>query len=200
MIRRVASVLIVGGLLQTGAFGQTAPPLIARPETPPAPAPTSDTPKTPPLPQGYREPIPTDPAHPNYHAGAHRSIIRHNPLPRRTSYQSNYSNSNGGYGSSSGNNQGGAGYSTGGVGRVAEYYDDQTLATPIDYHAAPVGRFDSGGGPNRSEQIQAQQAGTQRANNIQTNINAYGTPYGAMGAGFGYGLGLGGGRLYTYPY
>ena len=192
MIRRVASVLIVGGLLQTGAFGQTAPPSIARPATPSAPVANPA--------RGYSEPLPTDPAHPDYHAGAQRSIVRHNPLPRRTSYQSNYSSQNGGYGSSSATNSSGAGYSTGGVGRVGEYYDNQTLAAPIDYHAVPVGRFDTGGGPNRQEQIQAQQAGTQRANNIQSNINAYGTPYGAMGAGFGYGLGLGGGRLYTYPY
>ncbi len=195
MIRRVASAFLVAGLLATGASGQTAPPSIAKPEaTPPATSSSS---------RGYSEPIPTDPAHPNYHAGAHRSIVRHNPLPRRTSYQSNYPYQDSGNNRSSTSSQGSGsqgGFSTGGVGRVAEYYDNQTLAPPIDYHPSPVARFESGGGPNRQEQIQSQQAGAQRTANIQSNINAYGTPYGAIGAGFGYGLGLGGGRLYTYPY
>lgn len=199
MILRVASASLVAGLLATGAFGQTTSPSVAKPETAPA------TPSESTSPRGYRDPIPTDPTHPDYHAGAHRSIVRHNPLPRRTSYQSNYpyqdSGNRSSSSSSSSSSQGSrGGFSTAGVGRVAEYYDDRTLAPPIDYHPSPVARFDSGGGPNRQEQIQAQQAGTQRANNIQSNINAYGTPYGAMGAGFGYGLGLGGGRLYTYPY
>ena len=58
--------------------------------------------------------------------------------------------------------------------------------------------------PIRADQIAAAQAGQQRARNIQDNINIYGRPYGAYGAGlgfgFGYGLGLSGGRLYNYPY
>ncbi len=195
MIRRVASASLVAGLLVNGAFGQTAPSSSARPEAT-SPASSSSS-------RGYSDPIPTDPAHPDYHAGAHRSIVRHNPLPRRTSYQSNYPYQNSGNRSSSASSPASGntgGFTTAGVGRAAEYYDSQTLAPPIDYHPSPVARFDSGGGPNRQEQIQAQQAGTQRANNIQNNINTYATPYGAMGAGFGYGLGLGGGRLYTYPY
>ena len=188
MIRRVACLLLVGGLLETGAFGQTAPPLIAKPETPPS----------------FHEPLTTDPSHPNYHASAHRSIMRHNPLPSRTSYNSNYprnrdsESGSSGYTSPPRQNEGG--FSTGGVGRNAEYYDSHTLDAPIDYHPSPVARFDTGEGPSRQEQIQAYQAGTQRYNSIQNNINAYGRPYGAMGAGFGYGLGLAGGGLYTYPY
>lgn len=202
MFRRIACALLIGGLSQTGASGQTAPPLIAKPGSPPSSesAAAGSDPATAPSDVSYHEPLPTDPNHPNYHASAHRSIVRHNPLPRRTSYQSNYSHDRGGESSSSSSSRNPSGFSTGGVGRNAEYYDDQTLSTPIDHHAVPVGRFDSGGGPNRQEQIQAYQAGTQRANSIQSNINAYGTPYGAFGGGLGYGLGLGGGRLYTYPY
>ena len=200
MIRRVACALLVGGLLETGAFGQSPPPLIAKPvPTSPetsAPAGAPAAPAESSLPS-YHEPLPTDPAHPNYHPSAHRSIIRHNPLPHRTSYQSNYPYDRSAGGGSSSSS---TGFSTGGVGRTAEYYDNQTLAAPIDHHPVPVGRFESGGGPNRQEQIQAYQAGTQRANSIQNNIQAYGRPYGAMGAGFGYGLGLAGGGLYTYPY
>ena len=198
MIRRVASVLLVVGLLETGALGQTAPPLIARPDETPPPTPTPAATSSGDF-RSFREPIPTDPAHPNYHAGAHRSIVRHNPLPRRTSYQSNYPYQ--GEGNSSGTNNG-SHYSTGGVGRIAEYYDNRTLAPEVDHHPVPVAGFDNASGaPNRSEQIQAQQAGAQRTSNIQSNINAYGRPYGAMGAGLGYGLGLGGGGgLYTYPY
>ncbi len=205
MIRRIAFVLLVGGLLETGAFGQTAPPLIAKPADTPPPAPTAAAPATSNHSSGdfrsFREPIPTDPAHPDYHAGAHRSIVRHNPLPHRTSYQSNYpyKGGNGGSGNSSSTNHGGN-YSTGGVGRIAEYYDNRTLAPPVDYHPVPVGGFGNGGIPDRNEQLQAQQIGAQRTANIQNNINAYGRPYGAMGAGFGYGLGLGGAGLYTYPY
>ena len=204
MIRRVASALLAGGLLQAGAFGQTPPP-VARPATPAAATPTATAPAatapaaTAPAARGYREPLPTDPAHPQYHAAAHRSIVRHNPLPRRTSYQSNYPYG----GSSAGNSNSGAGarsgYSDGGVGRMAEYYDERTLDAPVDFHPVGAGRFDSGGGPNRSEQIAAQQAGTQRSQLTQDTINTYGRPYGAYGAGFGFGLGLSGGLLYNYP-
>ena len=207
MIRRVAGALLVGGLLQTGAFGQTAPSPAAQPADTPPPVPTAAASSAPTTgaqtqPRSFREPIPTDPTHPNYHAGAHKSIVRHNPLPQRTSYQSNYpyqGGNGGGAGTSSSNNHGGN-YSTGGVGRIAEYYDNRTLAPQPDYHPVPVAGFGNGGVPDRNEQIQAQQAGAQRTANIQNNINAYGRPYGAIGAGLGYGLGLGGAGLYTYPY
>ena len=188
MIRRVAFALLIGGLMESGAFGQTAPPLIAKPANPPV---------------SFHEPLPTDPAHPDYHASAHRSIMRHNPLPRRTSYQSNYPRDQAGESQSQGytspprQNEGG--FTTKGVGRVAEYYDNHTLDAPVDYHPSPVAHFDTGEGPTREEQIQSYQAGTQRYNSIQNKINAFGRPYGAMGAGFGYGLGLAGGGLYTFP-
>ncbi len=194
MIRRVALALLVGGLLETGASGQSTPPLIAKPAPPPE---SSAAPNAANDPQSFHEPLPTDPAHPNYHAGVQRSIVRHNPLPRRTSYQSNYPNDRNSPRSPGAR---GDGFSNEGVGRSAEYYDDRTLAAPVDHHAVPVARFDSGGGPNRQEQIQSYQAGTQRYNSIQNNIDTYGRPYGALGAGLGYGLGLGGGGLYTYPY
>ena len=199
MLRRVAFALLVGGLLPTGAPGQVAPQLIAKPADAPPPSPTpaasstgaADAGRSADEAKSFREPIPTDPAHPNYHASAHKSIMRHNPLPHRTSYQ--------GDSSSSASHNGGH-YSTGGVGRIAEYYDDRTLSPGPDRHALPVAGFGNGGIPDRNEQIQAQRVGEQRTANIQGNINAYGRPYGAMGAGFGYGLGLGGGGLYTYPY
>ena len=197
MIRRVASALLVGGLLGTGAYGQTAPSSIAKPaDTPPAnpvPAAATSGAAASDATNGFRGSVPTDPAHPEYHAGAHRSIMRHNPMPVRTSQRTT---DRSGGSSSSGQHTGG--FSTGGVGRVAEYYDDRTLDAPIDHHPVPVASFDTGGGPNRNEQFQAQQAGQRRTANIQDNINAYGRPYGAMGAGLGFGFGLGSG-LYGYP-
>ena len=199
MIRRIACALLVGGLLESGAAAQTAPPLIAKPSDTPPPAPTAAAGTFKPAEEtrGFRDPIPTDPTHPNYNAAAHRSIMRHNPLPQRTSYQSDPAYG----GSPSQSSRGGGGhFSTAGVGRIAEYYDDRTLNPAPDRHPIPVASFDNGGGPNRSEQLQAQRNGQQRTANIQNNINAYGRPYGAMGAGFGYGLGLAGGGLYTYPY
>ncbi len=194
MIRRVASVLIAGGLASPWASAQGP--------ASPAPAPSSSSGAA----AGnvgngrssFSEPITTDPSHPNYHAGAHWTIIRHNPLPRRASsnsYDPYQERSSGGYSSPSQ-----SGYSTGGVGRFAEYYDQNTPRGQVDQHPVPVARFDSGGGPDRAEQIAAQQNGQARDRNLQNTINTYGRPYGAYGVGFGYGLGLGGGRLYTYPY
>jgi len=180
MIRRVASVLLFGGLMTPGASAQTGPGSTA-PTAPHAPATAA-------------EPARAATTQPAEHAAANRSIIRHNPLPRRTSDNSYYP-----YGHSE-STQPSSGYSTGGVGRYAEFYDPNTPTSQVDQHPVPVARFESGGGPDRNEQIAAQQAGQGRARNIQNNINAYGTPYGAYGAGFGYGLGLGGGgRLYGFP-
>jgi hypothetical protein len=184
MIRRIASVLIVGGLMVSWAQAQ-------------APAPQGKAGSPPPT--TLFPPIPTDPAHPDYNAAAHRSILRHNPLPPATSYRSHY-----GYGRTSSTN-GERGFANpGGVGRYAEYYDENTPKSQVDQHPVPVARFDSGGGPTRADQVAAAQVGQQRARNIQDNINAYGRPYGAMGIGFGYGfgygLGLSGGSLYNYPY
>ena len=86
----------------------------------------------------------------------------------------------------------------GGVGRFSEYYTPYTPTSPADARPTRVARFDQGGGPDRAEQIAAFQAGQMRTRNIQNNINAYGRPYGAYGAGLGLGLGLGlyGGGLY----
>ncbi len=176
MIRRVAAFLILGGILVSSGWAQD----------PPAVQPRASTPR-----ESLSAPIPTDPAHPNYHAGANRSIVRHNPLPYRSSfgsYRRGYS-------------EGGSGYANpGGVGRYSEYYDPNTPTSQVDLHPMPVARFDSGGGPDRAEQIAAYEAGTARSGNLQRHIDAYGAPYGAFGAGFGYGLGLAGGRLYSYPY
>lgn len=193
MFRRVASALLVGGLLSSSAFGQAAPPPTRPADPAQAQAGASDAARPADEARSFREPIPTDPAHPNYHAAAHRSIMRHNPLPYRTSYQADPA-----YGGSPSHS--GGHFSTGGVGRMAEYYDDRTLNPGPNFHQTPVAQIGNGGVPDRDEQIRAQQVGQQRTANIQNNINAYGRPYGAMGAGFGYGLGLAGGGLYTYPY
>jgi hypothetical protein len=183
MIRRIASVLIVGGLMAPWAMAQA-----------PQGQPGSRPPTT------LFPPIPTDPAHPNYNAAAHRSIVRHNPLPPATSYRSYYP-----YQNRTSSTNGERGFANpGGVGRYAEYYNENTPRSQVDQHPVPVARFDSGGGPTRADQVAAVQVGQQRARNIQDNINVYGRPYGAYGAGFGYGfgygLGLSGGRLYNYPF
>ena len=199
MIRRVTFALFVGGFLSPLASAQTPPA---------PPTSTANTPRPPSEPQppaanvaarsSLFDPVPTDPTHPAYHAGAHRSIVRHNPLPRRTGYDSNYNRASSSTDSSTGQSRQ-SGFSNAGVGRFGEYYDANTLAPPIDNHAVPPGRFDSGGGPDRAEQVSAAQVGNQRAQTTQTTINTYGRPYGAYGAGFGYGLGLAGGGLYSFP-
>ena len=196
MIRRVAYSLALGGLLAPPASAQTPAPAASTPPAATAQPAAAAAPAaaTTPAARSFSQPLPADPAHPDYHAGAQKSIVRHNPLPRRTSYNAHYN-----YNSES-SSRATPGFSTGGVGRYAEYYDASTPTGSVDLHPQPVARFDSGGGPDRAEQIAAQQNGQVRARNIQSNINAYGTPYGAYGAGFGYGLGLGGGgRLYGYP-
>ncbi len=204
MIRRMALTFLTGTFLSPLAEAQIA--------TAPAPAPAaSGSPANSLRPQppaanadsnaaaGPRtslfDPIPTDPAHPAYHEGAHRSIVRHNPLPRRVSYAANSDRSAG----SSGGQARQSGYSNGGVGRYREFYDSNTLAPQVDNHPVPVGRFDTNPDTNRAEQISAAQVGNQRAQTTQNTINAYGRPYGAIGAGFGYGLGLAGGGLYSFP-
>ena len=173
-LRRLASALLVGGLGVAPAAAQTpATPAPKPPSVPPANAPLFP-------------PIPTDPSHPDYHPGAHRTILRHNPIPQRSSYRTSTTHTS----------EGSAGYSNpGGVGRYAEYYDPNTLNANVDRHANPVARFDNGGGPSRSDQIAAQQVGNQRSQSIQDHIDAYGRPI-----GFGYGLGFGGGFGYAIPY
>lgn len=166
----LASALVLGGVVAFPAIAQDRP---AAPTSATAPAASTDAP--------LFRPIPTDPADPNYHSGSHRTILRHNPVPTRSSYRSG---------------QGSAGYSNpGGVGRYAEHYDANTLAPNPDYHPVPVAKFDSGGGPSRSEQMAAQQIGIQRDRTIMNHIDTYGRPM-----GLGYGLGFAGGLGYAYPY
>ena len=176
MIRHVASVLVVGGLMASWASAQA--PQVRQGGLPS---------------QTLPPPVPTDPAHRDTQATARRTILRQNPSPRSTSYRANPP-----YQSGPSSTRGFS--NPGGVGRYAEYYTANTPNSQVDLHPQPTGRFDFGGGPDRSQQIAAAQAGQQRARNIQDNINAYGRPYGAYGAGLGYGLGLSGGLLYNYPY
>lgn len=200
MIRRIAAAAAMGVFMPGVAPAQSPAPG----SPPPAPA-AAVAPPAPQAPfRGYRDPLPTNPADPNYHSGAYHSIVRHNPLPNRTAYRQTPASSPGSRTEGSRRDytsrRPGGVFSTGGAGVNAEYYDEHTLDAPANAHQAPVARFDSGGGPDRAEQIAAQQAGVQRSQLTQNTINTFGTPYAAYGAGYGYGLGLAGGRLYGFPY
>jgi hypothetical protein len=73
-----------------------------------------------------------------------------------------------------------------GEGRLADF------TTPGETFQNPGGRrtaarFDSGGRPNRSEQLQSQMVGIQRYSALQSHIDKYGTPRFGFGMGFGMG-------------
>jgi hypothetical protein len=53
--------------------------------------------------------------------------------------------------------------------------------------ARTAARFDSGGRPNRSEQLQSQAVGTARYSALQSHIDTYGAPRWGFGMGFGMG-------------
>lgn len=200
MIRQIATAALLGGLLPNVAPAQSVPASGSTPASPAATAPPAASSPA----RGYRDPLPTNPADPNYHAGAYHSIVRHNPLPSRSAYRPTSALPDGGRSEGQRRDRpatrAGGVFSTGGAGVNAEYYDDHTLDAPPNAHQAPVATFDSGGGPDRSEQLAAQSRGFQRSQLTQNTINAFGTPYAAYGAGYGYGLGLAGGRLYGFPY
>lgn len=122
----------------------------------------------------FYPPIPVEPSHPNYYAPAHKTVVRHNPLP-----QSDHS-----WGVRN----------PGGVGRYAEYYPPDNKFQNANARV-PVAKFDTGEGPNRAEQQASQSLGIQRANQIQGNINSYSR----MSYGYGFGLGGGGGGVYGFP-
>jgi hypothetical protein len=103
-----------------------------------------------------------------------RSIVHHYPYPYPAYYSQDRS----------------AGWrNPGGVGRYQEYYPpaDQFQAEQQDRQrdSVRVAQFGSGGIPDRSEQLQAQQIGIQRYNSIQNHIDNYARPY------YGYGFGVG---------
>jgi hypothetical protein len=72
----------------------------------------------------------------------------------------------------------------GGVGRHAEYYPPGDRFQ-IESDPTRVARFDSGGGPNRAEQLAAQRLGIARSNSLQYHIDRYAMPH------YGYGFGVG---------
>jgi hypothetical protein len=204
MIRRVVLALIVVGVVSPGASAQSAPatmppaspspspPVLATPQAPPMPA-VAEAPPPPPKPVPASRP--NDQA--SSTAAAQRSIARLNPLPRQTS---TFQETNQ-YARREALMDQGRFANPGGVGRTPEYYTANTPITQMDQRPVPVARFDQGGGPNRAQQIAAFRAGQMRTQNIQNNINAYGRPYGAYGAGFGFGFGLSGaGGLYGGGY
>ena len=186
MVRRGVFALIVGGVLASGASGQTvsASKPASNPSTPvyatsqaPARLEPADIPPPPPRPVE---------ASASDAASAKRSITRPVPQPRRVS-SSHAADSIARRDSEASR---GRFANPGGVGRYAEYYTANTPTSQVDLLPRSLARFDRGGGPDRAEQIAAFQAGQFRARNIQDNINAYGRPYGAYGAGFGFGFGL----------
>jgi hypothetical protein len=183
MIRRVVFAFFVGGVLAQSASAQApSRPVYPTPQAPPIPA-AADVPPPPPRPVET-----TQVKGPAKTAEARQVVAQAKPLPRRTSVggadliaRRDSSASQGRYAN------------PGGVGLYSEYYTANTPTSQFEMHPRPRTGFDQGGGPNRAEQIAAFRAGQQRTANIQNNINAYGRPYGAYGAGIGFGLGLYGG-------
>jgi hypothetical protein len=202
MIRRVVFALIVVGVVTPGALAQSAPatmppasptpPVYATPQAPPT-AQMAEVPPPPPTPtpasKPNAQPTTTSTTTTTSKPAAQRSIARLNALPRRTS---TFQETNQ-YARREALMDQGRFANPGGVGRNPEYYTANTPISQFDQRPKPVARFDQGGGPDRAQQIAAFRAGQQRAQNIQNNINAYGRPYGAYGAGFGFGFGLAGG-------
>ena len=204
MIRHVVFALIVGGVVSPGASAQStsammppaspspSPPVMATPQAPPI-AVAAEVPPPPPKPA----PVPRPDDRAASSVVAQRSIARLNPLPRQAS---TFQETNR-YARREALMDQGRFANPGGVGRNPEYYTANTPISQTDARPVPVARFDQGGGPNRAQQIAAFRAGQLRTQNIQNNINAYGRPYGAYGAGFGFGFGLSGaGGLYGAGY
>jgi hypothetical protein len=183
MIRRVVFALLVGGVAAQAASAQNPPlpPIYPTPQAPPV-RDQADVPPPPPSPA-----VSTRTPDQAKAAAAKRAITRANPPARRASTGSlsdpiarrDSQASQGQFAN------------PGGVGRYAEYYTSNTPTSQLDLHAMPQARFDRGGGPDRASQIASFRAGQQRTANIQNNINAYGRPYAAYGAGVGFGFGLG---------
>jgi hypothetical protein len=124
--------------------------------------------------------IPTDPSHPDYYEPAHRSVIRHNPLNERYSYNASPDNQAPGF------------RNPGGIGRNAEYYPAGDKFDNEGVRFKPA-QFDQGpAATSRASQIASYNAGTQRYNAIQGSINSYARP--SFGIGFGGGVFYGVGR------
>lgn len=72
----------------------------------------------------------------------------------------------------------------GGRGRMGEFYPTGDKFQNQEGVKDPVGvaQFDKGGGPDRQEQMQAQQIGIQRSNSLQNHIDNMARPY--YGVGF----------------
>lgn len=117
--------------------------------------------------------IQTDPTQPDYFEPAHRSVIRHNPLPYRDDQSYGFRN-------------------PGGVGRFAEYYPPGNKFENTGKDPVQVAGFDSNPSGDRKEQMAAQSLGIRRESMIQNQINTYGRP-------LGYGFGFGGGIGIAYP-
>lgn len=99
-----------------------------------------------------------------------RSVVHHYPYPYPEYY---HGDRDGGF------------RDPGGRGRYAEFYTPEDLATK-GHDPTQVATFaKSNGAPDRNEQIQAYNAGTQRYNAIQRSIDNYARPYWGMGFGAG---------------
>jgi len=114
-------------------------------------------------------PVAHDPKHDEYHPGAAKSVIRHQPVAMRTD-NSSYGFRNPGH-----------------LARVAEFYgpNDRFDSAPHDpIHPATYNEQISA--YSRATQLQAESVGIQRYNSIQNSINAFARPMGGYGFGFGF--------------
>ncbi|MBI1323285.1 hypothetical protein GC170_08870 [bacterium] len=130
-------------------------------ESPFSPNPLHDHPE-------FFPPVEDNPRDEEYHPGAAKSIVRHQPIPMRTDDNS-YGFRNPGH-----------------LARVAEYYAprDQFDTPPHDpIHPATYNEQISA--YSRATQLSAEQVGIARYNSIQNSINAYARPMGGFGFGFG---------------
>jgi hypothetical protein len=114
-------------------------------------------------------PVEQDSKDEDYHPGAARSVVRHQPVQMR--------NDNSSYGFRN----------PGHLARVAEYYGpgDHFDAPPHDpIHPATYNEQISA--ESRSAQISAEAVGISRYNSIQNSINYYARPMGGYGFGMGF--------------
>ena len=177
MIRRVASALMVGSFLTCGASAQESSPAPRKAADPQIPANTPaqlraqaslEKSEPPPL----FAPIPIDPAHPNYHAGAHQTIVRHNPVPRRTSYSSNYPYTRSSGSAAQSSHRGFQ--NPGGAGVYSEYYDENTLRWSTSIRSRSAGSTAGAGptAPSRSRRSRSGRPGLATSRTASTPMAA----------------------------
>ena len=167
------TLLALAALAQDGAFDQPRPKM-KRPSlvTELHHSHEFDTPFTPNSLHDHPEffpPLESDPKDEDYHPGAARSVVRHQPVPMRTD-NNTYGFRNPGH-----------------LARVAEFYaPGDKFDTPPHDPIHPATYNEQIAAYSRSAQISAYNAGTNRYNAIQNSINAYARPMGGFGFGMGF--------------